>query len=312
MAWPQAKQVRLVFRGSTRTRRPPRLESLYSRRERNVPHPRDRIERFSPDFCGPSGRDSPGCPGRCASCSGFSGPRRRPRLGFRLSRSISCGENPDACSRPGRGLSPPDTSASGNGGSSSPSGISGKVSVTPRQASFRPVSWLRADPEPGGSGCRPTMWRRRRPRDLPGDPDLDPSDLGEEDPGKERASLRILSREVELRLKGVGIAEGVPLSLLLEPGESLGVLLSRASQRARSRFFNACCWGWEGPLARNPYPSLARHRVRRRHSSPVERNGIPASSRAVWRSRPCSPRTGRTPHGGTGESPVRKSERDGI
>ena len=49
--WPQSEQVRLVFRGSTRTRRPPRPESLYSRKERNVPHPREKMERFSPDFC---------------------------------------------------------------------------------------------------------------------------------------------------------------------------------------------------------------------------------------------------------------------
>jgi len=56
--------------------------------------------------------------------------------------------------------------------------------------------------------------------DRPGDPDLDPSHLREEDPGKEISSLRIPGRKVELHLEGIGIAKGVSLSLPLEPGES--------------------------------------------------------------------------------------------
>ena len=60
------------------------------------------------------------------------------------------------------------------------------------------------------------------PRDLPGDPDLDPPHIGEEDPGEEISSLRIPGREIELHLERIGIVEGIPL-LLLEPGESLAV-----------------------------------------------------------------------------------------
>ncbi len=79
--------------------------------------------------------------------------------------------------------------------------------------------------------------------DISGDPDLDPPHLREKDPGKEISSLRIPCREVDLDLERIGIAEGVSLSLPLEPWESLGFVLSSASQRARSRFLRVCCWG---------------------------------------------------------------------
>ncbi len=61
--------------------------------------------------------------------------------------------------------------------------------------------------------------------DRTGNPNLDPPHLGEKDPGKEIPSRRIPGREVEIDLAGIGIAEGVSLSLPLEPGESLGVRL---------------------------------------------------------------------------------------
>ena len=56
--------------------------------------------------------------------------------------------------------------------------------------------------------------------DLSGDPDLDPSHLGEKDPGKESPSLRVPGRKIDLDLEGIGIPEGLPLALTLEPGEA--------------------------------------------------------------------------------------------
>jgi hypothetical protein len=55
---------------------------------------------------------------------------------------------------------------------------------------------------------------------LSGDPDLDPSHLGEKDPGKESPSLRVPGRKIDLDLEGIGIPEGLPLALTLEPGEA--------------------------------------------------------------------------------------------
>ncbi len=61
------------------------------------------------------------------------------------------------------------------------------------------------------------------PFDRPGDPDLDPSDLREEDPGEDGPPLLIPGREIELHLERIGIAEGVATALFLESGKSLAV-----------------------------------------------------------------------------------------
>ena len=58
--------------------------------------------------------------------------------------------------------------------------------------------------------------------DLPGEAKLDPSHLGEKDPGKDRSTLRVGRAQVELR--SLGIEKGGLLALLLEPGEPFGVL----------------------------------------------------------------------------------------
>ena len=60
--------------------------------------------------------------------------------------------------------------------------------------------------------------------DRPGDPELDPSHLREEDPGKEMSSRRIPGRKVEFHREGIGVPERISLALPLEPGESLGIL----------------------------------------------------------------------------------------
>ena len=61
------------------------------------------------------------------------------------------------------------------------------------------------------------------PRDLTGEAELDPSDLGKKDPGEDRSSVFVPDREVDLDLEGVRIAEGVVFSLALEAGEAFWV-----------------------------------------------------------------------------------------
>ena len=102
----------------------------------------------------------------------------------------------------------------------------------------------------------------------PGEADLDPSDLREKDPGKEISSLRIPGRKIERHLEGIGIPEGIPLALPFEPREALRVSPVQGFPNGPVEVPEGLLLGLRGTVARKPYSSLERHRVRSLARSP--------------------------------------------
>lgn len=235
-------------------------------------------------------------------------------------------ENPEACPTPVRGLSIPGASASGRCGSSAPSGISGRDCVVPGRVFFRSVSWPRPIPVQGESGIHPRPWQKKPPhaqsdlranrfdrlrnvrpgflgngllsrlrghggaseipRDLPGELELAPSHLGEEDPGEEISSLRNPGRKVELHLEGVGVPEGVSATLALAPREPFRVRLVQSFQKDPVKVLEGLLPGVRSTRCQKANPSLERHRVRawpgpRRTGSGFRRRAAQSGGRGI-------------------------------
>lgn len=111
----------------------------------------------------------------------------------------------------------------------------------------------------------------------------------------------LLENVFDLHREWIGVPEGVPLPLGLEPGNRLVFARSRASRMVGERFLRSCCWGWSDRW-REPLVPARLPQGQEFGKPPQERSknsGIEPSRLKIEGLDPAEPDA--LPHGGRGD-----------